>query len=116
MCKLCKERNVLKVYEGETCWNAYLRGSEHVRDLEKKHEKSVLYKHIAKEHKEEKENVKFEMKITGRFKDSMSRQIDESYRINNRSPKSLMNSKNEFHGPVIRRKTLENFKSNPEST
>ena len=111
MCKTCKERNITKAYEGETCRNAYPRGLEHAKALEKKQEGSLLYKHIVAEHKEEEDNVKFEMKITGRFKDAMSRQIDESYRINNRNPKSLLNSKNEFHGPVVRRKMLENFKN-----
>ena len=72
--------------------------------------KEVYYTNIVSEHKEEEESVKFEMKITGRFKDAMSRQIVESHRINNRNTKSLLNSKNKFHGPVVRRKMLENVK------
>ena len=48
------------------------------------------------------------MKILGRFKDPMTRQIDEAIRINSKDPKTLLNSKNEFYGPVIRRKVLEN--------
>ena len=67
-----------------------------------------MYEHIEADHKEEEDQVTFEMKVVGRFKDPMSRQIDEAIRINNREPKTLLNSKNEYYGPVIRRKVLEN--------
>ena len=103
-CNLCRERNLYRVYEGETGRNSYIRGKEHLRDLEKKNEKSIMYKHIQADHKEEEKQVNFEMKVVGRFKDAMSRQIDEAVRINNREPKTLLNSKNEYNGPVIRRK------------
>ena len=50
---------------------------------------------------DEEEKVNFEMKITGRFKDLMRRQIDEAYRINNRDGETILNTKNEFHGPIV---------------
>ena len=37
-----KERDIVKVYEGETGRSARLRGAEHLKDFEKKREKSVL--------------------------------------------------------------------------
>ena len=55
-----------------------------MRDLYKINEKSIMYKHIQADHKEEEKQVNFEMKVVGRFKDAMSRQIDEAVRINNR--------------------------------
>ena len=38
----CKERNVFKVYEGETGRSAKIMGAEHLRELEIKKDKSVL--------------------------------------------------------------------------
>ena len=72
LCLTCKERNITKVYEGETGRSARIRGAEHVKDLEKKKEKSVLFKHKMTDHKNE--NVKFQMKITNKFKDALTRQ------------------------------------------
>ena len=66
-----------------------------------------MFKHVEKEHSHEKDSVKFKMKIVGRFKSAMNRQIDEGLRIQRKSPHSLLNSKAEFHGPSIKRKVLE---------
>ena len=45
--------------------------------------------------------------ITGRFKSAMSRQIDEDIRIQSMKQDCLLNSKNEFFGPAIKKKILE---------
>ena len=100
-------RGTHKSYEGETCRNAHLRGKEHQRDIMLKNEKSAIYKHIKNDHTEEEENVTFQMKVTGRFKSAMARQIDEGIRIQNRHPNELLNSKSEFYSPAIKRKILE---------
>ena len=55
-CITCKERNIVKVYEGETERSARTRGAEHLKELEKEKEKSVLFKHKMSDHKNE--NVK----------------------------------------------------------
>ena len=55
----------MKVYEAETGRSARL-ASEHLKDLEKKREKSVLYKHKISD--QPTENVKFKMEITKKFK------------------------------------------------
>ena len=47
------------------------------------------------------------MKITGRFKKPMIRQLDEAIIIQRRDPKTLLNSKKKFYGPAIQRKILE---------
>ena len=47
-----------------------------MKDLEKKRHKSVLYKHVINVH--ENEEVKFEMEITKKFKDALSRQANEA--------------------------------------
>ena len=106
-CQLCKERRVDKSYEGKTCRNAHLRGAEHLRDIEKENENSPSYKHIKTDHEGEEKKVRFTMKVVGRFKTAMNRQLDEGIRIQNKDPKSLLNSKNEYYGPAIKRKILE---------
>ena len=116
ICTLCKERGKERTYEGESSRNTYLRGREHLREYEKKTENSVMYKHVMKEHEREEDEVKFQMKVVGRFKNPLNRLIDESVRIQRKNPSSLLNSKSEFHGPAIRRKVLEGRKRNPGNT
>ena len=70
---------MVKVYEGESGRIDRLRGAEHLKDLEKKREKSVLYKHIKNAHPNEE--VKFKMEITQRFKDALTRQANEAVQI-----------------------------------
>ena len=65
-CKTCKNRNIIKVYEGETSRSVRIRGGEHLRDFRNRTEKSVLNKHKILEHKNEK--AEFEMEITGILK------------------------------------------------
>ena len=98
---------VHKSYEGETCRNSYIRGSEHLKQLNNKCEKSALYKHVKEDHSGEENLVNFSMKITGRFKQPLFRQIDEANRIRRMNPKNLLNSKMEYFGPVIPRKVIE---------
>ena len=81
----------LKVYEGETGRSARIRGAEHLRDLEKKQEKSALYKHVKNVHNDEE--VKFRMEITKKFKDALTRQADEAVRIFTQPGHQLLNSK-----------------------
>ena len=57
LCVTCKERDITKVYEGETGRSARIRGAEHLRDLEKQREKSVLYKHKLTDHGNEDVNL-----------------------------------------------------------
>ena len=112
-CKLCKDRGVQKSYKGETCRSGYLRGIEHQRQFKNKSDGSVMYKHTVKDHPDEEEKVRFGMKIVGKFQKPMNRQIDEALRIKRMNPSCLLNSKSEFHGPAIRRKTLEGKTRNP---
>ena len=106
-CRLCWERNKHVSYEGESNRNGYLRGGEHLRDFRSRSKRSVLFRHVMAEHKTEEEQVKFEMKIVGKFKDCTNRQVEESLRIRHKKPELLLNSKSEFYGPVIKRKIYE---------
>jgi hypothetical protein len=105
ICLTCKERNMVKVYEGETGRSARTRGAEHLKELEKKKEKSVLFKHKMADHKHE--NVKFQMQITKKFKDAFTRQANEAVRIYSRPPSESLNSKSEFNHPPHARVVVE---------
>ena len=96
--------------------NTYIQGQEPLKEYTRYDEKSVMYKHVQKEHKEEEDEVEFEMKVVGRFKSAITRQIDESVRIQNKKPCTLLNSKSEFHGPAVKRKVLERQKRKPGNT
>ena len=63
---------------------------------------------IKEDHKSEENDVNFSMRVTGIFKNPMTRQLDEACRIQRKNPKLLLNSKKEFYGPAIARKVLEN--------
>ena len=104
-CKLCKERGKEKVYIGESSRNLFLRGKEHEMLYRKENKNSVIWKHVKSDHEEEKEKVKFEMKMTGCFSKPLQRITEEGIRIKNRKPEELLNSKNEFYGPSVKRKT-----------
>ena len=97
---------MVKVYEGESGRSARVRGREHMKDLEKKRENSVLYKHMRNDHPGEK-NVKFQMEITQKFRDALSRQANEAVRINTRPDCELLNSKAEFNHPPLARVVVE---------
>ena len=94
-CLTCKEKDITKVYEGETGRSARIRGIEHERVFEKKKEKSVLFKHKLTDHKDE--NVKFKMEITKKFKDSLTRKANEAVQIFSRPGTESINSKSEFN-------------------
>ena len=106
-CKLCKKRGKQVYYIGESSRNSYLRGGEHLRAYENGDKKSIMLRHVKAEHKGEEQEVEFDMKVTGKFQDCLSRQIDESLRLRNMPQSSLLNSKSEFYGPCIKRKVYE---------
>jgi hypothetical protein len=110
LCMTCKDREIIKVYEGETGRSARIRGAEHLREFEKQKQKSVLFKHKLAEH--ENEDVKFRMEITNRFKDALTRQANEAVRIFSRPAKELLNSKSEFNHPPLARVVVDRKKKN----
>ena len=74
-----------------------------LKQVQKEDEESPLVKHIKLEHPG---GSKFTLKITGQFYNALSRQANESVRIQN-SGKASLNSKAEFNGPKIARISLE---------
>ena len=104
-CLNCQAKETVKVYEGESGRSARVRGQEHLRDLEKERPKSVLFKHVKNAH--HNEEVKFQMEITQKFRDALSRQANEAVRIFSRPDHELLNSKSEFNHPPLARVVVE---------
>ena len=104
-CLKCQVEDKVQVYEGESGRSARIRGAEHLKDLEKKRQKSVLYKHLQNAHNGEE--AKFKMEITQKFKDALTRQANEAVRIYSRPSHELLNSKAEFNHPPLARVVLE---------
>ena len=80
------------------------QGAEHLRGLERKSKDSVLHRHITADHGEEGGDARFEMKVTGRFKDCLKCQISEALAIRIAPQDSLINSKSEFYQPCVKKK------------
>jgi hypothetical protein len=90
-------------YIGET---AYTRGVEHLQALEKKNERSVLWRHCEEKH--DNEIQEFKMNVTGMYNnDAMARQIAESVRISKVPEAKLMNTREEWNFFQLPRAVVE---------
>ena len=108
ICDTCAKRNIVKIYEGESSRSARIRSKEHKAAYKNEKADSVLFKHKMSDHNDEK--VKFKFEITDKFKYALTRQADESVRINMRAKSELLNSKNECnHQPIARICEFSNF-------
>ena len=108
ICSTCENRNICKVYEGETARSARIRAREHITALNHKKSDSVLWKHKLTEHPTEE--VKFKFEVKNRFKDALTRQANEAARIASRKNSELLNSKSEFNHPPTARIMVEKVK------
>ena len=85
-------------YEGETARLSRDRVVEHLNDIKRNNKSSPMVKHIELHHKNDETKPKFKIQITGTFNDALSRQADESIRINNvKQTDKRMNSRSEFN-------------------
>ena len=110
ICKTCENtKSKTKAYEGETSRSIRIRSMEHIRALKNKKADSVLYKHKMLEHINE--DVEFGLEITGKFRDALTRQANESVRIYNRKGTEILNSKSEFIHPPTARVVVEKRKN-----
>ena len=94
----------------ETSRSLKIRTAEHIKAFEKNTEKRVLYKHKLTDHKEE-EKIEFEIEVTGKFKDALTKQANEAVRINSRKSTEILNSKCEFNHPPLVRVVVEKKKT-----
>ena len=96
-CQLCPQDGKC-VYLGETSRNVYTRGKEHDDKFLKHTEDSFMSKHQASKHPGLP--GMFAAKVTGTFKDCLSRQVSEGVHIR-RCEYEVMNSKSEWHQPAL---------------
>ena len=97
-CCECEDKDDEKIYHGQTSRTGYIRGAEHLDDLEKKRINSVMWKHIKEKHQGRHRDIRFRMDIVGVYhNDAMKRQIAEAVRIQTTPQNHLMNDKTEFN-------------------
>ena len=107
-CEECESSPHEKVYIGETARTPYLRGREHMEDLNNKRERSVLWRHCREFHQGEILRRKFRMDVIGVYtNDAMLRQVGEATRIQRTPAQHLMNDKAEWNYVRLPRVTVE---------
>ena len=107
-CNLCQEERTgeRSIYIGESARNLYTRGSEHAQKYDRHSEDSFLTKHQQEKH--HGVAAEFSAKVTGTYRDCLTRQISEGVFIR-RCDAMLMNTKSEWHQPPIWRVQSELF-------
>ena len=105
-CKECAKQNKKANYYGESNFNGYTRGKQHLDNYQSNctttQEKSAMRRHAKEVHGDRK--VEFEMKLMKTFKeDPLGRQVYESILIVNSKKEDdfPLNSKNEFNQALI---------------
>ena len=105
-CKECLERCVSSNYYGESSFNGYTRGSQHLENYKSKNkitqEKSSLRQYSIKVHNDKK--VSFKMEIIKSFKNNpLARQVLESVFIVKSKTEDAhpMNTKKEFNQAMV---------------
>ncbi len=100
----CQKKDI---YKGETAYNTYTRGVEHLQKYINNNPTSMLLEHCNIAHDGRK--VNFKMDVTGTYhRDPTKRQISEGLQIEKTPSQRLMNSKSEWNTPnmpqcVVRR-------------
>ena len=93
-------------YIGETSKNAYVRGKKHLENYQYKLQNSALYKHAQSDHQGSM-NVNYSMKVKSKFRDTLTRQVNEGVRISRCQAEVSLNSKSEWHGPATVRLVID---------
>jgi hypothetical protein len=98
-CRLCPLDDKC-VYVGESARNLYTRGKEHIEKYRshKRNKDSFIKKHQDEKH--DSQPADFKAKVTGVFRDCLSRQVSEGVCIR-RCDKNILNGKSEWHQPPL---------------
>ena len=86
------------IYHGESARNAYTRGLEHKKDLEKKTSQSVLWRHTRLYHSNDGVPPTYNMRVTSiHGGDATLRQVTEGVKLFNAvDDEKLINNKSEW--------------------
>ena len=104
-CKECEQSGIKANYYGESSFNGYTRGVQHLEKYKSKNintqEKSALRTHAKQHHGDKK--INFKMEILQTFKKPLARQVMESIHIVKSKTEDHipMNNKNEFNQALI---------------
>ena len=106
ICKLCADKGVTAVYNGESGRSAYYRTKQHKSDIEKCRTSNAFAKHLEIYHKDSVGDTNaFKFKSERVFRKCLDRQVMEGVAISNTECDILMNSRAEYHQPAITRIT-----------
>ena len=97
-CLICGQ-NIKSKYAGESGKNMFLRGSQHVDDVDKRRGNTPLWKHIVEKHGGVMAvpiYSHFKMELVKFFSSAQRRKADEGVRISHLDQDTRMNSKDEF--------------------
>ena len=98
-CNLCPEDKKWS-YIGETARNLYSRSKEHVKNYEKKKKEGESFMGRHSDEKHHGVEANFSARVTGVFRDCLSRQVSEGVSIR-RCQNEVLNSKAEWHQPAL---------------
>ena len=96
-CQLCPP-DYRSLYIGESSRNLYTRAKEHMNNYRRRTPKSFMLKHQNKKHNGAEGNYK--AKVTGGYRDCLSRQVSEGVSIR-RCEVEVLNGKTEWHQPPL---------------
>ena len=98
-------RGLKSIYWGESGFNGYTRGRQHLEALKKpkKHTENAFVKHREDFHKGEEEKVKYRLDVVRCYARAMDRQIGEGCFILSPEADLLMNGKMDHMQPVVGR-------------
>ena len=98
-CRMCTDEEK-GVYIGESSRNLYTRSREHIG---KYNSRKLRGDSFMKQHQDELHGgaeADFQAKVTGTFRDALSRQVSEGVHIR-RGGRSILNSRSEWHQPAL---------------
>ena len=103
-CDTC--RGVTVQYVGETSKSGYQRGLGHLARYHGRNEDSPLWKHAISHHGG-RLDVRYSMNVVRTFKEPLTRQVNEAVRMTRCEADVCLNSKSEWHSPVIVRLSID---------
>ena len=106
-CQLCRQEGTQGTYFGETGYNCYLRGGQHLKALEARNVDSPLYSHNIEMHPDEQMVPRdWKMRVTGTYPRPLLRLCSEGVAITRALEERdqgakvvVINSKKEFNQP-----------------
>jgi hypothetical protein len=92
------------IYTGESGDSGYVRTKEHTSSIERRDQENAFAKHLAEHHPEKEGDWRcFKFQVARTYRKSLLRQIWEAVEIHGSKATIILNSKAEWHQPVVDR-------------